>query len=249
MPPIFGQTATKVGSPVLGKTAAETAKIDNELLQTLNSEAANEQARRSQFYPDRDGKKIFDSEREKGLGLFLEEQEKWDLIREKGLAEHRRQKKIESPVEGGPEFLADQKEKKAEAAALDKARIITLETRAHFHTKAKQQGEDKQELDELGLAQNRPRYEFRKRGKNKWVKGEGKPSGTTGGAPPVFDDFPPQPDYVPAPQPVEGFEDIPPPPMNYDSANGAPPYGGNIDSGFGDVPPPPPPPPPQDYDF
>ena len=69
--------------------------------------------------------------------------------------------------------------------------------------------------------------------------------------PPLFDDFPPQPDYAPAPVPMENYEDIPPPPpppMNFDGGmNNASPYG--IDSGFGDVPPPPPPPPPMDYDF
>ena len=111
------------------------------------------------------------------------------------------------------------------------------------------------EMDELDLLQKRPRFELRYRGKNHWVKkGSGSTgnekgaSGSGGGGysppPPAFDDYPIQPDYIPAP--IDGFEDIPPPPpppLNYDgSANGFP-YNGNIDSGFGDPPPPPPPPP------
>lgn len=236
--------------PVYG----QTGNVDEVLLKALNSEANHESQRRGEFRPDRDKKKVFDNEREKGLALFLEQQEKWDLIREKGLADHRKQKKIESPVEGGPEFLADQKVKKAQEQALDKARILTLQTRERIRVKT-EKSNNVDEMEELGIALNRPRFDLRKRGKNKWVKGNGKPAAGSSGfggssaPPPVFDDFPPQPDYMPAPQPMDGFEEIPPPPpMNYDGMSNASPYGGSIDSGFGDIPPPPPPP-PMDYDF
>ena len=56
-----------------------------------------------------------------------------------------------------------------------------------------------------------------------------------------LNDFPTQPDYMPAPG-MDNFEDIPPPPpppINFDGSLG---FGG-VDSGFGDIPPPAPPPP------
>lgn len=243
------------GLPGYGQTSQQ---VDNELLEKLNSEANHDSNRRKEFRTDKNGKKIFDDEREKGLALFLEQQEKWDLTREKGLAEHRRQKKTASPEEGGPEYIEDQKAKQKQADQLEKARILTLQTRERIRTKLEKQGSTVDETEELGLAQNRPRYDLRKRGRNKWVKNGARPgsgssgSGGSGGysaPPPVFDDFAPQPDYAPAPVPAEGFEDIPPPPpMNFDSNGQATPFGSGIDSGFGDVPPPPPPPPPVDYD-
>jgi hypothetical protein len=240
---------------------AHAQKVDAELAESLNSEANHETVRRKEFKPDRDSKKIYDNEREKGLGQFLEEQEKWDLIRERGLAEQRRQKKVESPVEGGPDYLADQKEKKAQADMLEKAREIRIQTRERIKAKANQPT-DADEMEELGLTLNRPRYDLRHRGSNKWTKNEGKSgsssigsgSGSSGKAAPApnFDDFPTQPEYVPAPQPLDTFDDIPPPPppMNFDSSANTYPYnGGSMEGGFGDVPPPPPPPPPPDFDF
>jgi hypothetical protein len=241
---------------------AHAQKVDAELAESLNSEANHETVRRKQFKPDRDSKKIFDNEREKGLGQFLEDQEKWDLIRERGLAEQKRQKKVESPVEGGPDDIADQKAKKAQADILEKARVVRIQTRERIRSRANQPT-DSDEMEELGLALNRPRYDLRHRGSNRWTKNEkagsgskgssGSPGSSGGMAPaPNFDDFPTQPDYVPAPQPLDTFDDIPPPPppMNYDSSTNAYPYnGGSMDGGFGDIPPPPPPPPPTDFDF
>ncbi|MFZ3229151.1 MAG: hypothetical protein WA160_03015 [Pseudobdellovibrio sp.] len=217
---------------------------------TLNSEAEFNSNRKSEFKADRDSKKVFDSEREKGLALFLEEQEKWDLIREKGLVEQRKQKKIQSPVEGGPEDIADQQTKKLQKDAYEKARLITASTRQRIQLKKSKLGEVS-ESEELKITLNRPRFDLRKRGLNKWVKSKAQvKSGTPGSSSSGFDDFPSQPDYMPAPQPVDNFEDIPPPPpFNYEnSGSNANPYGGGIDSGFGDVPPPPPPP-PMDLDF
>lgn len=231
--------------PVYG----QSEKLDQDLMNSLKSEANHDTERRRAFQSDRDNKKVFDNEREKGLSLFLEEQEKWDLSREKGLAEHKKQKRILSPADDGPEFLADQKEKKKVAAEYEKSRQLVIQTKQKVKEQAHSPN-DSDELKELNLAENRPRYDLRKRGKNKWAKGNSQSGGSKSSSAPAFDDFPlPNGDFNTAPPPLDSFDEIPPaPPMNYDSANGGFPYGGTIDSGFGDVPPPPPPP-PMDYDF
>lgn len=232
----------------------QEAKVDAQLMDSLKTEANHDQTRRDQFQDDKNAKKVFSNEREKGLGAFLEEQEKWDLIRERGLGEHRKQKQAKSPQEGGPEYIEDQKAKNIESQKMEQARKVTVQTREQIVSKRSSHF-NHDELEELNLLEDRPRYAIRKRGQNKWVKNGApgsKPAGSTGGTgygapPPAFDDYPIQNDYVPAPAPIEGFEEIPPPPppVNYDGSGGAIngfPYNGNIDSGFGEPPPPPPPP-------
>ncbi len=227
------------------------AEVDTQLLQTLNSEAGHDLARKKEFKADRSAKKIYDSEREKELALFLEQQEKWEMNRERGLTEYRSRKKDKSPADDGPEFKEDQKIKHVEDLKKEQVRLSVVQTRQRISAKLSPQ-ELLQELEELNIDQKRPRFDLRKRGKNKWVKGDAtaksnSPSGNGGFAPPpaAFDDFPTQPDYMPAPG-VDSFEDIPPPPpppINFDGNMG---FGG-VDSGFGDTPPPPPP--PMDSDF
>ncbi len=223
------------------------ADVDVEVLQSLKTQANYDQNRRKQFNSDRAAKKIFSSEREKGLGSFLEEQEKWDLQREKGLREQRKLKRTKNLDEDSPEYRADLKQKENEKNKMETARRLMVRTRDQVIV-AKPSTLDAEEMEELGLLQNRPRFDLRKRGKNKWVKGQsasgaGKPSSGGSTAPPqAFDDFPVQPDYMPAPAPIDGFEEIPPPPppVNYDGVpNGVNGYPYNIDSGFGDAPPPP----------
>lgn len=237
--------------------SGQVSDADKRLLKSLKSEASYDQKRREHFNEDRLAKKIFSHEREKGLASFLEDQEKWDLIREKGLAEYRKQKQTRSPVEGGPEYLEDQKRKNIENKKMERARELTVSIRDQILSKENPNSRTEEEMEELGLLQNRPRFDLRKRGKNHWIKkgtmGENLNKSTSDSSgfsppPPAFDDYPIQPDYIPAP--IEGFEEIPPPPpppINFDGGgmNGFP-YNGNIDSGFGEPPPPPPPPPPFD---
>ncbi len=230
--------------PLLPLSAAE---VDQQLLQSLTSDAGHDQARRRQFKPDRDAKKIYDNEREKELALFLEQQEKWELVRERGLTEYRNRKQDKAPADDGPEFKADLQEKIKDQKKMEVARRTVVQTRQKVNLQASPTAVG-DELEELNLNQKRPRFDTRKRRKNKWVKGSSggsaSGSGSSGGggfAPPpaAFDDFPNQPDFMPAPA-MDGFEEIPPPPppVNFDGSQG---FGGGIDSGFGDLPPPPPP--------
>ncbi len=235
----------------------QTEELDSQLLLSLKSAASHDQNRKIEFHQDRDAKKVFSNEREKGLAGFLEEQERWDLVRERGLAEHRKQKKTSSPQENSPEYREDVKIKKNESEKMETARLLVVKTREQIAMRASPTaGAD--ELDELNLVPQRPRFDFRKRGSNKWTKktpgGDSNPgkanSGTGGFAapPPAFDDYPIQNDYLPATNPIDGFEEIPPPPpppIDFEGA-AAGIYNGNIDAGFGEAPPQPPPPP---YNF
>ncbi len=233
----------------LGVVAAE---VDTQLLESLNSEAGHDKARRKLFPEDQNAKKLYDNQREKELALFLEQQEKWEQSRERGLNEYRHEKKDKSPTDDGPEFKEDLKARQLENRQKEKARILVAQTREKIISQMTP-AELELEYQELNLMQNRPRYDVRKRGKNKWVAGNkpGKPVPATGGggfAPPpaAFDDFPPTPDFAPVPG-FDNFEEIPPPPpppINFDGSMG---FGG-VDSGFGEIPPPPPPP-PMDEDF
>ncbi len=237
---------------------AKAVSVDTDLAKSLKMEANHDLTRLKSLKSEKSNQKIYDNEREKGLASFLEEQEKWDLSRERGLGEYRKQKKQISPQEGGPEYLADQKEKNADAIEMEASRSTQVRTKNQVYDQNKDLISEL-ETEELGLNQSRPRYSLRKRGQNRWVKGGA--SGSSGGSsarssapsysappPPVFDDFPPPPvtDYQPVPSPMDGFEEIPPPPSPvYEPYGNA---GTPFDSGFGDIPPPPPPP-PLDYDF
>ncbi|MBC7419353.1 MAG: hypothetical protein H7328_01375 [Bdellovibrio sp.] len=233
---------------------AQSERVDTELEQSLKIEANHNLNRLKSLKSEKSNQKVFDNEREKGLSSFLEDQEKWDLSRERGLAEYRKQKKTTSPQEGGPEYLADQKEKQKTIVAMEKNRQIQVRTRNQVFNK-NEALINELEIEELGLNQNRPRYSLRKRGQNRWVKNSsqsGSSKTSSGPAPysppPVFDDFPPPPvtDYQPIPVPMENFEEIPPPPPPIYEGYGN--SGTPFDSGFGEVPPPPPPP-PIDFDF
>ena len=237
--------------------SVHSAEVDSQLLQSLKSAASHDQDRNQQFHPDRDAKKVFSNEREKGLAGFLEEQERWDLLRERGLAEHRKQKKTTLIQEDSPESREDLKVKNIEAQKLETARLLVVKTRDQIALKASPTAEA-DELEELNLVPRRPRFDFRKRGSNKWIKktpGEtaaGKGNSNSGGfaaPPPAFDDYPIQNDYLPATNSIDGFEEIPPPPpppIDFEGA-AAGIYNGNIDAGFGEAPPPPPPPPPYNF--
>jgi hypothetical protein len=112
------------------------------------------------------------------------------------------------------------------------------------------------ESEELGLTHERPRYDIRKRSRNKWaIGGSGNRSTgfNGGGNSPVYDnqpsippstEFVPAPEFPPAPPAFDAGEEFTPAPA-FDPGTGMP-----LD---GSVPPPeiniPPPPPPTEFDF
>lgn len=216
------------------------ATEDTDLAQKLNQELSFNQQRRKGFKKQSDDLKIFNREREKGLALFLEEQEKFDIERERGLSDHKKNK-MKSLDESSPEYLADLKVKNERNKWLEEARKVHVKTRNQVISQYSDT-DHASEMEELELYNNRPRYELRKRYRNKWVKNSSKPSSSGssfGGGAPVPEnpmDFPAPVDY--APQPIENFDEMPPPPppIPFDQSQG-------FDSGFGDAPLPPPPPP------
>ncbi len=233
-----------------------TQEVDNDLLSSLKIQANHNLNRLKSLHEEKKNNKVFDNEREKSLGLYLEEQEKWDSSREKGLAEYRRQKKTLSPSDDGPEYKEEQIRRKKNLDVAEKNREVQVRTRNQVLNQ-NPGVVTRLEDEELGLLETRPRYELRLRGKNKWIKngaatgGRAAVGGQGGYTPPNDGDsgFPPPPiDYTPAPPPMDSYEEMPPPPpppgYDYGASGSAMPY----DAGYGDIPPPPPPP-PVDYDF
>lgn len=224
---------------------------DDELVDTLKIEANHNIQRLKSFRKDDANNRIFENEREKGLGEFFEDQEKWDLIRERGLLEYRKQK--HSGTQSSGDYKQDLKEKAELRNKYEQSR------QTHVKTRDKIRGLQPQtiaelEAEELQLYLKRPRYQVRNRRKNKWVAstttakpGSGSAApGFQSNLPPVVNEFPPAPDFPPAPAPYEGFEEIPPPPIYDSNLNNSVPY----DPAFGgEMAIPPPPPPPPDYDF
>lgn len=226
---------------------------DKELADKLRTDLQFDTNRRNAFFQHLDENKIYDQEREKGLSLFLEEEERWNRLREKESREHAKSRP--KPMDDfGPDYEADLKEKQV----IEKQREV--DRQKHVRTKKNlfMEFEDKipqTEEKELGLASERPRFDLRRRANNKWVNAGKKIQGSAGSgggssSSPFDAPMPAQNDFV-APPIDTNFEDIPPPPPpipydNFEQGNA-----GGFDSGFGDVPPPPPPPPPNDpsWDF
>lgn len=240
---------------------------DQELAAKLKDELEFETKRRNDFKNQRSSKKTYEQEREKGLSLFLEEQEKWDVTREKGLKEQRASRlKTREMDETSPEYIQDQKEKKKYEDQLEVSRKKQIETKQQVSELFKNKVTVSEE-EELGVYNDRPRYALRARGSNKWSKNKSGSSGFSGGSSgssggsydsggsggSVPFDYPPIPnqDYIPN----DNFDDLPPPPpmMPYEGY-GAPVMGGDQPyfEGGGSYPPPtgyPPPPPDGGWDF
>lgn len=224
---------------------------DPQLAEKLKQELQFDIQRKKGFNGFEEKKTVFEREREKGLSMFLEEQEKFDIAREKGKEAYRSSKKKRSMDESSPEYYADLREKDKQQAAREKSRQVHVQTRNRIISQYSHESHLSEE-QEFGLDQIRPRYDLRKRGSNKWTRGSGATgsSGSRGSSPGGFgspmDVPPPVPDYIP--QPVDNFEEIPPPPpIPYDESMSVP----GFDSGFGEAPLPPPPPPPPEggWDF
>jgi hypothetical protein len=234
-----------------GAEAAGESDLDPILADTLKIEANHNINRLRSLRAEKRNNQVFENEREKGLGEFLEDQEKWDLVRERGLSEYRREKKLyRSPVEGGLDFYEDSRKKRQADYLYEQSREIHARTKRKIESQFRFDVESL-EMQELGLNEKLPRYDLRRRSQNKWVNSAGRGSGApfSGGGgsfqnTPAPVEFPPAPDFPPAPAPYEGYdENLQPPPM--DSSGGVP-----YDPSFGtDMSIPPPPPPPPDYDF
>ncbi|MFM6929216.1 MAG: hypothetical protein ACKOX6_12180 [Bdellovibrio sp.] len=220
-----------------------------------------EESRLLGFAQHQNNNKQFDKAREQGERAYLEEIEQWELERNRDLQEYRKTKKIQAIAEDGPEARADEVERKKYKENYDKVR------REYIAEKAKDQALERKakglptEAQELGLDQERPRYDYKKRayfggkpGRNSLTpsSGGGRGSGNYGGGnnnatpfppPPTFDDF--DNGYVPAPNiSPEDFGDVPPPPPP------PAPIPGAFDPAFGaDGIPVPPAPFPEDSDF
>ena len=230
--------------------------VDEAVIDKLKIEATHDIERLRSFKKEVENNRIFANEREKGLGEYLEDQEKWDLIRERGLREYIKQKKpVADMDENSDEYKTDLKEKQKAQARYESSRENHVRTRNKIHSQIPKSLSALEE-EELQIFVDRPRFDIRKKRSNKWVSGAGK-SGTMASTPgfqnmappPAINDFvqpPPPPDFPAAPAPYEGFEELPPPPMYDSNMNTSVPY----DPSFGgEMSIPPPPPPPPDYNF
>ncbi|AGH95614.1 hypothetical protein [Pseudobdellovibrio exovorus] len=251
---------------LLSTTAVVAIEYDADLAESLKIEASHNLERLKSYRTEIKNNKIFENEREKGLAEFLEEQERWELQRERGVQQQRRARRSENRLmsENSPEYREYLKELQAEQKRYERNRETYVATRNRVLSR---QGSSmaKLESEEYDLMVNRPRYDLTKRRRNKWVttstpsSGGGFSGGTIGGGGVVFPDqnqnpIPPPADFLPVPDfpapaevPYGEFDELPVPPPIYDgSAEGMP-----FDSGFGagDMSIPPPPPPPPDFDF
>lgn len=226
---------------------------DQELADRLKEELQHETNRRKAFTEFQDEKKKTEKEQNKGLALWIEEQEQWDSTREKSVFEYKKNKRP-TPQEFSKEYYADLAEKERGQHVVEEGRKQHVQIKKNIIAQY-QPKEVTSEEKELAIFSQRPRYDLRKRGRNKWTKsGTGIGGGQSGvssgggynsGSDDSFD-FPPPPpaDFGSAPQ--DNFDDFPPPPpVDFGNAPDA------FDSGFGDtpIPPPPPPPPEGGWDF
>ncbi|MEQ1723902.1 MAG: hypothetical protein ABL930_12060, partial [Pseudobdellovibrio sp.] len=191
--------------------AEEVDEFDDALVDTLKIEANHNLNRLKSFKSEISNNKVFENEREKALGEFLEDQEKWDLLRERGLRDNRKQKKeYSSPTENSPEYTEYLKLVAAINKAYEKGRETHVKTRDQI-LNYKTNDIVKLESEELALYSLRPRYEIRKRARNKWITAGGKSSGGNSGGsvgytpppPPITNDYQPPPDFPAAPAPYE----------------------------------------------
>lgn len=229
-------------------------------LQARAQEQDTEQERLTGFAKHQKDNIQYGKAREQGERAYLEEEEQWENKKERELQEYKKQAKKQVIKDEGPEFKEDAAQKKKLEAEYEKNKEIYAKNRAKRKEFDRNAAHLPTEAQELGLDQDRPRYDYRKRasfgatpkyGKNASSssgRSSGGSSGSFGGGggsapsfppPPSFDDFN-DGGYMPAPtlDNNEYMGDIPPPPPP------PPPFGGD-GGGFsgegGDFPPPPPP--------
>jgi hypothetical protein len=219
------------------------------LMRPFQALAQSEEERRDAFYKQQEQNKEYEREREAGLKEYLKEQAEWEEQRKKDRAADKSRKKQESPIEDGPEYKADRKQKFEAYEDYESNRKAFLKDKKSLEAKnAKEQAKrEAWALEEYGLDKERPRFDIAKRNMFGGKPGGSTPSfggsGNFGGAP----NFPPPPafdddgGYVPPPfppsEPFEQPDNFPPPPSM--PMPGQEPMGGDFDSGY--FPPPPPP--------
>lgn len=216
----------------------------------------SEKERLSGFAEHQMKQKRFDEARNKGERAYLEEEEQWEHEKNRSLQEYKAAKKKAFVNDMGPAAKADAADKKAYEDEHELARRAYTEKRSRQQTVVRDSKNLPTEAQELGLHEERPRYDYSKRvlfgaqpkygkaGPGGGLQGGGTrggftPGGTSFPPPPTFDDFGGgDTGYVPAPTMPEEFGDFPPPPppppMPMDD------FGGSESMDF---PPPPPPPP------
>ena len=203
-------------------------------------------------------KKLIEQERDRGLSLHLEKLEIEKREAAVALEEYRKIKRKEKPLEYTEAYQENLAERKKE-------KKITEEELEEFRADKKIEKRQLEQahlnkMEELGLPEDRPRFDIKKRAlygaTAKFGKSNQLGGGSSGGGgsfdggggsnytpPPAnsFDEFPPPPSF-----PGEDNFDLPPPPppppMPFDDGgmgNAAP---------FDDFPPPPPPP-VEDFNF
>lgn len=215
-----------------------------------------DEARLQGFAQHHKAKDRFEQARQQGERAYLEEEDQWERQKDRQLEEYKKNKKSIVMTEDGPEAQADAAAKKRWDESYEKERRVYAAESARRESLDREAKKLPTESQELGLLEDRPRYDYRKRamfgGKPKF--GSSASSGSSGGSsfgggssspsfppPPTFDDFGGDGGYVPAPNMPEDYGDIPPPPPPP-----PPPFGDDFGGGFGgdsDFPPPPPPPP------
>lgn len=221
----------------------------------------SEETRLRGFAEQRKNATQFEEARQRGERAYLEEEEQWENQKNRDLDEYKKSKKKIEMNEDGPEAKADAAAKKALAKTYEEDKQAYNAEKSKQEKLARESLNLPSEAQELGLDENRPRYDYRKRASFGAQQKFGKSASTGGGSssssggsssygggssspgnfppPPTFDDFGDGGGYVPAPMP-EDFGDVPPPPPPppppYDDFGG---FGGGVD-----FPPPPPPPPP-----
>lgn len=231
------------------RVVAADANLADEDFEEFESENEVQSARRKDFLKHKKSMAIFDQERKRGIQAQLEEQEQWELRRREALEEElerREQKKEDFDLEAeARDFEEDRWQNRNDYLEIQKK---------YSALKRKELNNDDWALleeEELGLRENRPRYDIKKRvlyGAKPKAKnpssglgssmGGGSTSDFSGGhnsspggalpnnsfvPPPVLPPDNGNADFVEAPQPPPI-----PPPIFEDS----------------DFPPPPPPPPP-----
>lgn len=222
----------------------------------LLSAQVDEKERLSGFAEHYKGNSQHDREREKGIKDHRRELDAWDSEREKARFDHKKERKSSEMTEEGPEAKADLREKATYTKEIETARRDYVSKKSRQDNFSRKALKFPSEEEELGLIEDRPRVDYKKRAtygaqpnySKMPVSGSspsrGGGSGRFGGG--GGESFPPPPamdyddSYVPAP----GFDregDVEPPP--------APPFPEDFEDmgpegGADDFIPPPPPPPP-----
>ncbi len=197
-------------------------------------------------------RRMNDREREKGLALHLERIEMERREYEAALQEHRKAKRKEKPLESTPSYkenVRDRERDKQKRLEEQEEFIADKKVEKKRLTQAQIN-----KLEELGLPEDRPRFDIKKRTLYGAASPFDKAPPATGGG---SNSFAPSDNSFPTPPPAQ-FDEFPPPPTfpgddNFDLPPPPPPMPYDEGMGLNNPPfdefPPPPPPPMDDFQF